>query len=84
MSPAARVIPLQPGRHYLKYSNPYFAAVEHEVVHDSDEMGRVVYRFFARPIPDLVRALREELYAKSGTLLKFFTIEEVDRFVGRW
>jgi len=31
-TPAARVIPLKPGRHYVKYTNPYFAPVEHEVV----------------------------------------------------
>ena len=31
-TPAARLIPLKPGRHYVKYTNPYFAAVEHEVV----------------------------------------------------
>jgi serine/threonine-protein kinase len=31
-TPAARAIPLKPGRHYVKYTNPYFAPVEHEVV----------------------------------------------------
>jgi serine/threonine-protein kinase len=31
-TPAARWIPLKPGRHYVKYTNPYFAPVEHEVV----------------------------------------------------
>ncbi|MGB8329107.1 MAG: serine/threonine-protein kinase [Polyangiales bacterium] len=31
-TPAARAIPLKPGRHYVKYANPYFAPVEHEVV----------------------------------------------------
>jgi hypothetical protein len=31
-TPAARLIPLKPGRHYVKYTNPYFAPVEHEVV----------------------------------------------------
>jgi eukaryotic-like serine/threonine-protein kinase len=31
-TPAARAIPLKPGRHYVKYTNPYFASVEHEVV----------------------------------------------------
>jgi len=31
-TPAARAIPLKPGRYYVKYSNPYFASVEHEVV----------------------------------------------------
>jgi serine/threonine-protein kinase len=31
-TPAARAIPLKPGRHYVKYTNPYFAPIEHEVV----------------------------------------------------
>jgi len=31
-TPAARAIPLKSGRHYVKYSNPYFAPVEHEVI----------------------------------------------------
>ena len=31
-TPAARTIPLKPGRHYVKYTNPYFVPVEHEVV----------------------------------------------------
>jgi len=31
-TPAARAIPLKPGRHYVKYVNPYFAPVEHEVL----------------------------------------------------
>ena len=31
-TPAARAIPLSPGRHSVKYTNPYFAPVEHEVV----------------------------------------------------
>jgi len=31
-TPAARAIPLTPGRHYVKYTNPYFAPVEHEVI----------------------------------------------------
>ncbi|NND27333.1 MAG: PEGA domain-containing protein, partial [Myxococcales bacterium] len=39
-TPAARAIPLQPGRHYVKYSNPYFAPVEHEVV---IEMGETLH-----------------------------------------
>ena len=34
-TPAARAVPLQPGRHYVKYINPYFAPVEHEVVVES-------------------------------------------------
>jgi len=31
-TPAARAIPLKPGRHDVKYTNPYFAPIEHEVV----------------------------------------------------
>ena len=31
-TPSAASIPLPPGRHYVKYVNPYFASVEHEVV----------------------------------------------------
>ena len=30
-TPAARAIPLKPGRHYIKYTNPYFEPVEHAV-----------------------------------------------------
>jgi serine/threonine-protein kinase len=33
-TPSARAIPLAPGRHYVKYTNPYFAPVEHEVIVD--------------------------------------------------
>jgi hypothetical protein len=36
-TPAARAIPLKPGRHSVKYTNPYFAPVEHEVVVDEGE-----------------------------------------------
>ncbi len=39
-TPASRVIPLKPGRHYVKYTNPYFAPVEHQVV---VEAGRTVH-----------------------------------------
>jgi len=39
-TPAARAIPLTPGRHYVKYSNPYFAPVEHEVI---IEPGRILH-----------------------------------------
>jgi serine/threonine-protein kinase len=39
-TPSSRVIPLKPGRHYVKYTNPYFAPVEHEVV---VEAGRTVH-----------------------------------------
>ncbi len=38
-TPAARAIPLKPGRHYVKYTNPYFTPVEHEVVVEAG--GRV-------------------------------------------
>jgi hypothetical protein len=31
-TPAARAVPLKPGRHNVKYTNPYFAPVEHEVI----------------------------------------------------
>jgi hypothetical protein len=44
-TPAARAIQLAPGRHYVKYTNPYFAPVEHVVTieagreaHDSAEL----------------------------------------------
>ena len=44
-TPSARVIPLKPGKHYLKYVNPYFEPVEHEVnvesgkdIHDRAEL----------------------------------------------
>ncbi len=30
-TPAAQSIPLKPGRHYIKYTNPYFEPVEHVV-----------------------------------------------------
>ena len=30
-TPSARAIPLTPGRHYLKYTNPYFQPVEHVI-----------------------------------------------------
>ncbi|MGD8318659.1 MAG: serine/threonine-protein kinase [Myxococcales bacterium] len=36
-TPAARAIPLTPGRHYVKYTNPYFASVEHEVIAEPGE-----------------------------------------------
>jgi len=39
-TPAARAIPLKPGRHFVKYTNPYFAPVEHEVV---VELGSTVH-----------------------------------------
>ena len=38
-------------------------AFEHEVCID-DERGRVVYRFFAPPLPELVLELRREIYAR--------------------
>jgi serine/threonine-protein kinase len=36
-TPSAQAIPLTPGRHYIKYTNPYFKPVEHEVVVDTGE-----------------------------------------------
>ncbi|MGB5702124.1 MAG: PEGA domain-containing protein, partial [Polyangiales bacterium] len=30
-TPSARSLPLKPGRHYVKYINPYFEPVEHVV-----------------------------------------------------
>ena len=36
-TPSARVIPLKPGKHYVKYTNPYFESVEHEVNIESDK-----------------------------------------------
>lgn len=42
---------------------PRDEAFEHDVRMD-DERGRVVYRFFRPPLPDLVLALRHEVYAR--------------------
>jgi hypothetical protein len=39
-TPAARAVQLNPGRHYVKYTNPYFAPVEHVV---TIEAGREVH-----------------------------------------
>ena len=39
-TPAARAIPLTPGRHYVKYTNPYFAPVEHVI---TIEAGREIH-----------------------------------------
>ena len=36
-TPAAHAIPLKPGRHYVKYTNPYFEPVEHEVIVEAGE-----------------------------------------------
>jgi hypothetical protein len=36
-TPAARVIPLKPGRHHVKYTNPYFMPVEHVVTIEADQ-----------------------------------------------
>jgi serine/threonine-protein kinase len=57
-TPAARAIPLKPGRHYVKYVNPYFASVEHEVlieagntVHDSATLTEQVTVVEESPTP---------------------------------
>lgn len=44
---------------------------EHDVNMD-DERGRVRYRFFRRPLPDLVVALRTELYARLAPIANRF------------
>lgn len=44
---------------------------EHEV-EINDERGRVRYRFFRRPLPDLVTALRTELYARVAPIANRF------------
>lgn len=44
---------------------------EHDVEMD-DERGRVRYRFFRRPLPDLVTALRTELYARLAPIANRF------------
>jgi uncharacterized protein len=44
---------------------------EHDV-HMNDERGRVHYRFFRRPLPDLVTALRTELYARLAPIANRF------------
>ena len=31
-TPSDRAVPLQPGKHYVKYVNPYFTSVEHEII----------------------------------------------------
>jgi serine/threonine-protein kinase len=36
-TPSARVIPLRPGKHYVKYTNPYFEPVEHAINIDSGQ-----------------------------------------------
>ena len=43
------------------------AAFEHDV-HLDDDRGRVVYRFFTRPLPELVSALRHEVYARLAPI----------------
>ena len=40
---------------------------EHEVTLDDDK-GRLQYRFFERPLPEVVRALREEVYARAAVI----------------
>lgn len=44
---------------------------EHDVSMD-DERGRARYRFFRRPLPDLVTALRTELYARFAPIANHF------------
>jgi uncharacterized protein len=44
---------------------------EHDV-DMNDERGRVRYRFFRRPLPDLVTALRTELYARVAPIANRF------------
>jgi hypothetical protein len=44
---------------------------EHEVNMD-DERGRLRYRFFRRPLPDLVVGLRAELYARLAPIANRF------------
>jgi hypothetical protein len=39
-TPAAQAIALKPGRHYLKYSNPYFKTVEHVVIVEAGKTVR--------------------------------------------
>jgi hypothetical protein len=47
------------------YTDP--ARFEHEV-RIADERGRVDYRFFRRPLPELVVALRREVYARLAPI----------------
>jgi uncharacterized protein len=42
-------------------------AFEHDVRID-DDRGRLVYRFFKRPLPDVVTALRTEVYARLAPI----------------
>jgi serine/threonine-protein kinase len=39
-TPAAQAVALKPGRHYVKYSNPYFKAVEHVVIVEAGKTAR--------------------------------------------
>ena len=39
---------------------------EHEVVHDREDYGRVAYRFFQPPLPELVASLRTEVFARAA------------------
>lgn len=41
---------------------------EHEIVLD-DARGKLAYRFFKRPLPPLVRELREEVYARAAPIV---------------
>lgn len=48
---------------------------EHEVEHDSEEFGRVRYRFFQPPLPELVEALRRELYGRAARIVNAWSAE---------
>ena len=41
---------------------------EHEVRYDSEAEGAVEYRFFARPLPSTVAAVRGEVYARTAVI----------------
>ena len=45
-----------------------FERFEHEVAYDSETEGKVEYRFFASPLPDVVAALRAEVYACAAVI----------------
>lgn len=51
---------------------------EHEVSYDSEADGRVEYRFFASPLPELTAALRTEVYARAAVIANEWS-EELGR-----
>ena len=55
---------------------------EHEVTRDEPDGGRVSYRFFARPLPELVAELRTELYGRLALIANgwYETLGQSDRF----